>query len=138
MKIRRSYIVIAWIIIISIAGLGAIAPGARPDRAFKNLTVLPKNTSAGELSRIMIDEFEDGLGVSCSFCHTENKETHRLDYASDQKPEKEIARAMMRMTLNVNKKYFNLKHPVIGQPSLPVSCGTCHHGVPVPGQQVEE
>lgn len=120
--------------IIAIGGVAAIEPPVVPTPEFKNLTVLPKNIRAGELSKIMIDEFEDGLGVSCNFCHAENKETHRPDYASDEKPEKEIARAMMRMTLKVNKKYFRLKRPAIGQPLLPVTCETCHHGVPVPGQ----
>ena len=122
--------------IIMTGSMAAIEPKSIASREFKNLSVLPKNISVGELSKIMIDEFEDGLGVSCSFCHAENKETHRPDYASDQKPEKEIARAMMRMTIGVNKKYFNLRRPLIGEPSLAVTCETCHHGVPNPGQQV--
>ena len=99
--------------IIMVGSIAAMEPQTITSGEFKNLVVLPKNISAGELSKIMIDEFEDGLGVSCNFCHTENKETHRPDYASDEKPEKKIARAMMRMTMGINKKYFNLRHPQI-------------------------
>jgi Photosynthetic reaction centre cytochrome C subunit len=80
----------------------------------------------------MVDDFEDGLGVSCNFCHAEEKGSHRLDYASDAKPEKEIARMMMRMSVQVNKKYFRLKHPMIGDSSLVITCNTCHHGQPHP------
>jgi hypothetical protein len=80
----------------------------------------------------MVDEFQDDLGVSCNFCHAENKDTHRPDYASDEKPEKQIARAMMRMTIGINKKNFNLRHPMIGDSTLAITCGTCHHGNPHP------
>jgi len=80
----------------------------------------------------MIDDFTDELGVSCSFCHAENKETHKPDYASDEKPEKEIARNMMQMTIGINEKYFALAHPMIGDSLLAITCATCHHGQPQP------
>ena len=118
-----------------ITGVAAIRPAALPDGEYKNLQVLPKNISAKQLNKIMVDEFEDELGVSCSFCHSENKETHRPDYASDEKPEKEIARSMMRMTLGINKKYFKARHPEIGDAALTVTCGTCHNGKPHPGNE---
>lgn len=38
---------------------------------FKNLQVLPKNISQKDLQEIMADDFEDGLGVACNFCHAE-------------------------------------------------------------------
>ncbi len=80
----------------------------------------------------MIDEFEDGLGVNCGFCHAEEKGSHKLDYASDEKPEKEIARKMMKMTNGLNRKYFQLKHASVGDSVLVVSCSTCHRGQPRP------
>ena len=80
----------------------------------------------------MADDFEDGLGVSCGFCHANAKDGHGLDFASDAKPEKEMTRAMMRMTLGINKKYLKLKHPQIGNAALIVSCTTCHKGQPFP------
>jgi len=97
------------------------------------LKVLPKDISTKDLSRIMIDDFEDGLGVSCGFCHAEEKDSHKLDYASDEKPEKEIARLMMKMTLDVNEKYFQTTHPMIGDSTLSITCITCHRGQPRPG-----
>ena len=87
---------------------------------------------SGHDAAIMIDDFEDDLGVNCAFCHAEEKGSHRPDYASDEKPEKEIARSMMRMTLELNKKFFKLKRPAIGAPTLEITCNTCHNGQPHP------
>jgi hypothetical protein len=132
MYLPRKIIAITTISVTVFAGIAAVKPANPPDTEFKNLKVLPKNISSKELSRIMLDEFEDDLGVTCNFCHAENKDTHKPDYASDEKPEKQIARAMMRMTMSLNKKYFKLKHPVIGDQALEVTCATCHHGKPHP------
>ena len=138
--IRKRYIVTALmaggVVICSFAGTrpgdrAAPAP-AGPKSEYSNLKVLPRNISSKALQGIMIDEFEDGLGVGCNFCHAEQKGSHRLDYASDAKPEKEIAREMMRMTMKINAKYFKLRHPMIGETSLIVSCNTCHRGQPRP------
>src|SRR5580693_6947880 len=114
MSFSRKLFVITGLSVTVLVGVAAIKPGGPPDTKFKNLKVLPKNIPSKDLSRIMVDEFQDDLGVSCNFCHAENKDTHKPDYASDEKPEKQIARAMMRMTMSLNKKYFKLKHPVIG------------------------
>src|SRR3954452_22317763 len=78
---------------------------------FKNLKVLPKSISSKDLQGIMVDDFQDGLGVTCGFCHANAKDGHGLDFASDQKPEKEIAGAMMRMPGRLNRKYFGQKKP---------------------------
>ena len=128
MSIPRKFFVISGISITVFVGIAAVRPGNPPDTKFKNLKVLPKNIPSKVLSSIMVDEFQDDLGVSCNFCHAENKDTHKPDYASDEKPEKLIARSMMRMTMGLNKKYFRLKHPAIGDQSLEVTCATCHHG----------
>ncbi|HTI08924.1 MAG TPA: c-type cytochrome, partial [Puia sp.] len=80
------------------------------------------------LQHIMVDEFDDGLGVGCGFCHAKQNGSDRLDYASDAKPEKEIARTMMRLTLKVNRKYFQVSRPLIGDSVLIVTCQTCHRG----------
>ncbi len=109
--------------------------GISPSKGeYKNLKVLPKNISTKKLQQIMIDEFEDGLGVNCGFCHAEEKGSHKLDYASDEKPEKEIARKMMKMTNGLNRKYFQLKHASVGDSVLVVSCSTCHRGQPRPDE----
>jgi len=128
MQLRKIY----GVILIAAGTVIVAAAALPPANEFKNLKVLPRNISSKNLSKIMIDDFEDGLGVSCGFCHIEEKNSHRLDYASDAKPEKQIARLMMQMTLKVNKKYFKLKHPMIGDSILAISCLTCHRGQPRP------
>ena len=110
----------------------ALAAAATGKRLYTNLKVLPKNISSKDLQSIMADDFEDGLGVSCGFCHASAPGGHGLDFASDTKPEKEIARRMMRMTVGLNRKYFNVKKPEIGATTLAVTCTTCHKGEPFP------
>jgi Photosynthetic reaction centre cytochrome C subunit len=132
MSLLRKFFVITGLSATVLVAVAAIKPGGSPDIKYKNLKVLPKNISSKKLSEIMVDEFQDDLGVSCNFCHAENKDTHKPDYASDEKPEKQIARAMMRMTIGINKKNFNLKHPMIGDSTLAITCNTCHHGNPHP------
>ena len=91
-------------IVVLIAGVivcSVTASPAGPENDYTNLKVLPRNVSSKTLQSIMTDDFVDGLGVACGFCHSEQKGSHKLDYASDAKPEKEIARNMMRMTLKL-------------------------------------
>jgi len=130
MKINRKYILIA---ILSIpVTIVAATTSKSPDEQYTNLKVLPKNISSKDLQKIMVDDFEDGLGVSCNFCHAADKTTGKFDFASDEKPEKEIARSMMRMTIGINKKYFKVKHPLLGTNALTITCNTCHNGVAFP------
>jgi len=131
MKTNRKFIVAVVLIVAGIISVAAINPSPRGNN-FTNLQVLPKDISPAALQHIMVDEFQDGLGVGCNFCHAQEKGSLHLDYASDEKPEKEIARAMMRMTMDINKKYFEVEHPLIGDSVMSVSCFTCHHGVAHP------
>lgn len=138
MIIPKKIVVAGSLVIVVVTAVAGIKPTAAPDAAFKNLQVLPSNISAGLLNKIMIDQFEDDLGVSCNFCHAENKDTHKPDYASDEKPEKQLARKMMQMTIGINEKYFDHTHPMIGDTSLVITCGTCHKGSPIPGEAAGE
>ena len=124
------------IVLILIGGIGTCATAlTHPSNEFKNLKVLPKNISSKELSKIMVDDITDGLGVSCSFCHKEDQETHRLDYASDENPEKQIARQMMRMATRINRHFFKTRHANVGDSTLVVTCYTCHRGSPRPAAE---
>lgn len=122
--------------LITITGLCALvtiitaaANVDRPDDPYTNLQVLPKDISQADLKKIMIDDFEDSLGVSCSFCHAQKKDSDELDYASDAKAEKQIARQMLKMTLNLNRDYFKIENPAMGiKGNVAVSCNTCHRG----------
>ena len=68
------------------------------------------------------------MSENCNFCPTPRKDDpKKMDFASDDKPEKQIARDMYRMTFRINKKYFHYKQ---GDTTAvaPVGCMTCHHG----------
>jgi len=131
MRFNRKFIVVAVCIVAVISSVAAIEP-THPKNDYTNLQVLPKDISPKALQEIMVEDFQDALGVGCNFCHANEKGSLHLDYASDEKPEKEIARSMMRMTMDINKKYFEVEHPGIGDSLMTVSCNTCHNGVPHP------
>lgn len=90
--------------------------------SFKNLKVLPKDISDEALEGTM-QSFNAALGVKCSFCHAAGTD-NKLDFASDANPHKNTARAMMKMTMGINKKYFGTKNPA----EFSVNCATCHNG----------
>ncbi len=102
---------------------------------FKNLKVLPKDISKDSLDEVM-DYFKASLGVKCGFCHAPDSATGKLNFASDDKPEKEIARAMMRMTSDINKNYFNFNNSALPDTIQAVTCYTCHNGNPHPEAKV--
>lgn len=105
---------------------------APADEKFKNLKVLPKNISEKELDKVM-EEWERALGARCSFCHARNEETKKMDWASDAKPEKEMARNMFLMTQDINKKYFHAQKDSTGViTESSVNCYSCHRGVSHP------
>jgi len=116
-------------------GIAATTPPP-PERPNKNLKILPKNISHEDLDKIM-DSFKAALGVKCNFCHAASQDTanHHLDFASDAKPEKSIARKMMRMTTKINKKFFGDEKDEQGNRVNLVSCVTCHHGKERPGDK---
>jgi hypothetical protein len=94
----------------------------------KNLKVLPKNISHDDLMKTM-HFYNKSLGVKCDFCHAKSKDNpQKMDFASDEKEEKETARDMVKMTNRINKKFFKSGKDESGQPVMTVSCYTCHHG----------
>jgi len=131
MKINKKFSIIIILAAVVIITAAATTDTSEPVH-YTNLKVLSKNISTHDLQSIMVDDFEDGLGVSCGFCHANSKNGHGIDFASDAKPEKEVTRKMMRMTLGLNKKWLKNKHPKIGDAALVVQCTTCHKGQPFP------
>src|ERR1700689_3631478 len=103
-KLMHHRKIFAAIILISfiVFGIAATTPPDEPKH--KNLKILPKNISKEDLDKIM-DGFKEALGVKCNFCHAPEADatSHHLDFASDAKPEKNIARGMMKMTAKINK-----------------------------------
>lgn len=125
-----------------IAGLPLMAqtaPAAPPEQAQhhempqpKNLQVLPKDISGPTLIATMRG-YSRALGVECGFCHAEDAQLHRLDFASDAKPDKGTARTMIRMTDEINGKYLStVQDPDASPADKTVTCGTCHRGNQMP------
>ena len=98
---------------------------------FKNLKVLPQDISKDSLDHVM-HRFTAALGVRCNFCHVFN--AGKMDFASDDKPEKNIARYMFHMTGEINAKYFNMENSARPDTIAVVRCITCHHGNPHPNE----
>src|ERR1700693_4095643 len=121
MIFNRKSIVILLVGLFIVFGIAATNPAE--DHKFKNLKVLPKNISPEELDKVM-DNFKDALGVHCSFCHAPSKDTsnHHPDFASDEKPEKNIARKMYKMTGKINKKFFSYNKSEAGEMMPTVEC----------------
>ena len=105
---RKSLLIIG-ICILSVIIFQAFTTSQEPH--FKNLKVLPKDISGKGLDSVM-HHFTAALGVKCNFCHEKRADDeHKLDFASDEKPEKRIARKMMLMSIDLNKNYFrNMEH----------------------------
>jgi hypothetical protein len=132
---NQKFTVVATLAVIVTMAVAFTTPAADEH---KNLKVLPRNISHEELEKIM-NGFKTALGVKCNFCHAASKDgSGHLDFASDEKAEKGIARHMMKMTLKINKKYFEVNKPLIGDTSLMVSCITCHHGEAHPEKPKEQ
>lgn len=124
MHLKKKSLVVLTIVSLVVLGIAASRP---PDGTHKNLKVLPKNISHDDLDKIM-DQWKTALGVKCNFCHAAQKDNPRkMDFASDEKAEKNIAREMFKMTNRINKKFFNYKKTA-ENPVPPVGCMTCHHG----------
>jgi hypothetical protein len=126
--IPKKYTTAGLLLTVFILDIAATGLGDKP----VNLKVLPKNISDSLLNKIMVEDCGDALGVNCDYCHVANKAANTVDYASDAKPEKDTARSMMRMTLELNRKYFGQAKASLGDANLYITCYTCHHGNPVP------
>ncbi len=119
-------------VILFLAGcitFGVAAYNPPKQNEHKNLQVLPKNISDDSLDMIM-DGFKAALGVQCGFCHvhTGNDWHTGWDMASDDKPEKKIARHMMIMRNEINSKFLNFNNSNMPDTINVVTCNTCHRG----------
>lgn len=105
---------------------GLAQPGGEE---YENLQVLPEDLSEAELRAIM-SGFSEALGVNCMHCHV-RAPGQRPDFAADDKPAKETARAMIRMVRVINGEHLT-DLPTVEGAVLGVSCMTCHRGLTNP------
>jgi hypothetical protein len=82
----------------------------------------------------MMRNITGALGVRCQFCHVgeEGMPLERFDFAKDEKRTKLVARQMMRMVEDINRRLDTLPERNPAAPSLQVTCATCHRGVSRP------
>jgi len=108
------------------------ARGRGAPQGFTNLQVFPKDVMPQQLIQTM-QAFNTALGVMCDHCHMDfGRGNPMTDMASDMKPQKSIARAMMRMTQGVNQQ---IQGAVTQKPQdqvTRVQCATCHRGQALP------
>jgi len=112
---------------LALIGLADPAFAQIPDK-FKNLKVLPKDMQKDALVSTMRG-IAGGLGVHCDYCHVGPSDLTGMDFASDQKKEKRIARTMLAMVEQINDKL--IPKAGIDKP-VQVKCVTCHRGVQKP------
>ena len=122
---------IAMIVGALLAPSAAPAQGTFPPKTFQNLQVLPKDATAALVVGTM-KGFANNLGVRCQFCHIgeEGLPLEQFDFVSDEKPAKRTARAMMRLTQEINKHLDATVPTTAAAPR--VSCITCHRGKSAP------
>jgi Photosynthetic reaction centre cytochrome C subunit len=97
------------------------------DSVFVDIQML-KNVPAGRLLGIMSGGFSKALGVGCDHCHNVN------DFASNEKPQKQIAREMMTMSGKIREMLKEIKEITSENPA--VTCTTCHRGSIVPATEI--
>lgn len=102
-----------------------------------NIQVLPKDWPGSRLQPVMTG-FTRALGVRCSYCHKgeEGKPLSTYDFPSDENPNKERAREMLRMLGSINDHLKKIQPT--GDKRVNMWCDTCHRGRPRPMTLAEE
>jgi hypothetical protein len=103
--------------------------GAQEQRA-RNLKVLPADMPLPAV-RDTMRTWARALGVRCTHCHVAGEGGQQTNYVSDEKPEKEMARRMLRMVRAINAQHID-SLPWRAEPPIDVACETCHRGLAEP------
>ena len=129
MNVRRILLALA----VPFGPLAAQTPGKWPPDSLVNVRFFAKNAPVTQVWAAMRN-ISAALGVECTFCHVgqAGAELRQIDFPSDQKRNKLVAREMLRMVQEVNRRIDSI--PERPTPPAAVSCITCHRGVsrPVP------
>jgi tetratricopeptide (TPR) repeat protein len=115
---------------LAIVLLWAGSAGAQIPDKFTNLKVLPEDISKREMMNIMRG-FAMSLGTRCHHCHVgePDQPLDTYDFAADDKEPKKVARAMMKLTGEINTTLL----PTTERTELTeVRCVTCHRGLENP------
>lgn len=88
---------------------------------FKNVK-LHKDMPAKAFITMMDEQYGRGLSVNCTSCHMDNG-----DYSSDERKNKIIARQMVTMQRDIDRKYI-AKVKELDDPRPKTTCVMCHRG----------
>lgn len=105
--------------------------GKFPPDSLVNTRVIAKSTPVIQVIGMMRN-FTFDLGVRCQFCHegTEGQPLSQFNFASDAKRTKLVARQMMLLVQEANRRVDTLPGHQADDPQ--VTCATCHRGVSKP------
>jgi photosynthetic reaction center cytochrome c subunit len=140
-------------LIALLASSAALAQPRQAPAPPKNLQVLPKDTPPQDVLALM-QQFTQALGVQCSYCHVQappelvtpeqaaaaqgrgrgrgrGQGPPAMDFAADDKSQKRVARAMLTLVNDINRRLTSLPAP---SARVRVQCVTCHRGVTDPRQ----
>ncbi len=110
--------------------LAIVVSDVSAQNAPENLQFFPKDmTRAAVVSEMR--HFAFALGVRCTHCHVRNENGQGMNFASDENPNKDKARFMLRMLETINEELL------VGlsdrdNPPVEVTCKTCHRGTAKP------
>jgi hypothetical protein len=90
------------------------------ESVFTNIRML-RGVPAGRIPRMMNLGFARSLGVGCDHCHLPG------DWASEAKPQKQIAREMMAMADSITRRMLPRIANLRSEQPI-VNCTTCHRG----------
>lgn len=94
---------------------------------FRNVQLM-KDIPADRFLRIMDTGYRQSLGVSCDYCHVEDR------WEADEKRPKRAAREMILMMRMINEHLGKLTE--IDTQDASVNCTTCHRGFVKPALQM--
>jgi tetratricopeptide (TPR) repeat protein len=120
---------------VSAAALAAPAAAQIP-QTFKNLQVLPKDIPRPQLIATMRG-FAGELGVRCTHCHVGPDDLQGMDFATDEKQTKQVARTMIRMMRSINTDFVSTL-PASDAARQQVTCLTCHRREAKPPRPLHE
>lgn len=127
---RASSITISFVA-LCLAASTATAQAKFPPDSLVNTKVIPHSTPPIQVIGAMRN-FAIELGVRCQFCHVgeEGRPLDQFNFVSDEKRTKLVARQMMLMVQEINRRVDSVPGH---QPDDPqVTCATCHRGVSKP------
>jgi len=108
--------------------------GHFPPDSLINVKVIPRTTPVIQVIGQMRN-ITSALGVRCPFCHVgqEGQPLEQFDFAKDEKRTKLVARQMMSMVAEINRRLDTIpqhehEHGMEEQ-HLQVTCMTCHRGI---------